>query len=162
MLSQETSEAAFELHGGKSKDGFFLCTRQAWPLKVQCFDFSVHCCDVKLATKLGTSLILRRAKEARPLLVSLIASRGILKITSDCLSRMISCYGQRLRKNASKSEKIRTLIRLPMVREALSEENLAKLEQLLSDLDAKRRKKCSEAEQDEEDEEGPEARLGSQ
>ncbi|CAE7566035.1 unnamed protein product [Symbiodinium sp. CCMP2592] len=121
--------------------------------EVQCFDFSVHCCDVKLATKLGTSLILRRALKAMPLLVSLIASRGILKITSDCLSRMINCYGQRLRKNASKSEKIRTLMRLPIVREALSEENLAKLEQILSDLDAKRRQKCSDAEQDEEDEE---------
>ena len=49
----------------------------------------------------------------------LMSSHGIVKVLSEALSRILSSYGVRLRQNASKSQKIRALMKLPVVQEGL-------------------------------------------
>ncbi|CAE7946240.1 unnamed protein product [Symbiodinium sp. KB8] len=114
------------------------------------------CKNTTPPVQLGSSVLFRRCEAAKPLLVWLMSSHGIVKVLSEALSRILSSYGARLRQNASKSQKIRTLMKLPVVQEGCSSESLAALDKLLTAMDDKRRKKAKQNEEDEEEEE-PEA-----
>ena len=137
-----------------------FCKNTTPPVQVQCYDWSLHVCEPRIADKLGSSVLFRRCEAAKPLLVWLMSSHGIVKVLSEALSRILSSYGARLRQNASKSQKIRTLMKLPVVQEGCSSESLAALDKLLTAMDDKRRKKAKQNEEDEEEEE-PEARFSS-
>ncbi|CAE6921500.1 unnamed protein product [Symbiodinium sp. CCMP2456] len=124
--------------------------------QVQCYDWTLHVCEPRIADKLGSAVLFRRCEAAKPLLVWLMSSHGIVKVLSEALSRILSSYGARLRQNASKSQKIRTLMKLPVVQEGCSSESLDALDKLLTAMDDKRRKKTKQTEEDEEEDE-PEA-----
>ena len=107
------------------------------------FEYTVHCCSGLLAGKIGSNLLLRRAVRPTPLVVSLVLTHAILKITSDGLSKILSAYGGRLRKNASKTQKIRSISELSVVKDAVPKEKLDELLKLCDELDEARRKKSA-------------------
>lgn len=141
---------------GESTNSQFFASLPSPAVQVQCYDWSLHVVDARMASKLGSAVLFRRCEAAKPLLVWLMSSHGIVKVLSEALSRILSSYGVRLRQNASKSQKIRALMKLPVVQEGCSAASLDALDKLLTAMDDKRRKKASKMEEDEEEDE-PEA-----
>ena len=72
-----------------------------------------------------------------PLLVGLIKSQEIVKLTVDSLSWLLSAYQIHCRKNASKTQKIRFLLAVPDVAARCTEEELTSLKSLLDATDEK-------------------------
>ena len=123
-----------------------------------CYSYTVHCCSNALASKFGSSIIFRRAAQPKPLVVQLILSRDICSATSENLSKILNIYGSRLRKNASKTAKIKAILKLDAVKNYISEQDAKDIEKKCDEMDVKRRARSANAEQDEdEDEEQPEA-----
>ncbi|CAE7876260.1 unnamed protein product, partial [Symbiodinium sp. KB8] len=126
--------------------------------QVACYSYTVHCCSNALASKFGSSIIFRRAAQPKPLVVQLILSRDICSATSENLSKILNIYGSRLRKNASKTAKIKAILKLDAVKNYISEQDAKDIEKKCDEMDVKRRARSANAEQDEdEDEEQPEA-----
>ena len=117
----------------------------------------MHVCAGRLATKVGSNLLIRRAHRATPLVVALILNQGILKVTSDGLSKILTAYGSRLRKNASKTQKTKSICQLPIVTELVPKEKIDELLKTCEDMDAARRKRSSQRADDEESDENVEA-----
>ena len=117
--------------------------------KVQVFDYTLHVCDGKTAELMSTRLLLRRSPTSCSILAALIKNHGILKISVEGLQKMLDFYKCHLRKNTTKSTKIRELMRLPEVQNCTTEQHRNKIEKLLTEMDAKRNKKhnagCAEA-----------------
>jgi len=87
----------------------------------------------------------------------------IFKLTSDCLSKVLAAYNVRVRKNCTKTSKIREIAKLGIVEQHVSKKNLEKVLKLCEELDERRRKKASSSneddpEADEEDDDADEAK----
>lgn len=84
----------------------------------------------------------------------MIRSKDIVKVTSESLSQLAAEHGLQIRRNSTKSAKIRALCQLPEVTAACTPAELEALDELLKEIDEKRRKrtKASEAENQEDDE----------
>eukprot|EP00439_Symbiodinium_sp_Y106_P024012 s1198_g2.t3 len=119
--------------------------------KVQTFEYSVH---------LGQEgFLLRRSPDSLPLLAGLIISGGILQLTSEALSRILDESQCKLRKNATKTQKVRAICSLDLVLQHVKKACISKVLALCDKLDEKRLQKtgAQDTEQDEEDEEDEEA-----
>ena len=90
-------------------------------------------------------------------MVALIFNRSLLKVTSDGLSKILTVYSSRLRKNASKTQKIKNICQLPIVSELVPKERIEELIKLCEELDAARRKKSAQTPDDEESDENLDA-----
>ena len=77
-----------------------------------------------------------------PLLVGLIKSQEIVKLTVDSLSWLLSAYQIHCRKNASKTQKIRFLLAVPDVAARCTEEELTSLKSLLDATDEKNKRRA--------------------
>ena len=89
------------------------------------------------------------------LLTSLMRDKTILKVNSDVLTKLLDNCGVRIRRNSTKSAKIRGLMRLPEVTAFCRPEELEDLEKALEEHDKRRRKKRGGDNDDgDEDEEG--------
>ncbi|CAE7852610.1 ASAH1, partial [Symbiodinium microadriaticum] len=114
--------------------------------KVQVFPYTMHWVEGSLATKLGSCCLLRRSVAGRSLLLDLILTGEIVKVTSESLSKMLKIQDVSCRKNATKSAKIKALLEQPSIKEAVAQERIVELLAILKDLDDKRRKKKPEDE----------------
>ena len=88
-----------------------------------------------------------------PPVVDMVKSKAIVRLTSEQLSKLLGAHGVTARKNSTKTFKTRQLMQLPLVTEHCSQEELTALDDLLKQIDAKRRKQPKEEQQGEEDEE---------
>ncbi|CAE7186234.1 unnamed protein product, partial [Symbiodinium necroappetens] len=122
---------------------------------VEVFSYTIHFVGPRLCDKLGCAAVLRRCEAGQKLLVWMIRSKDIVKVTSESLSQWAAQYSLQIRRNSTKSAKIRALCQLPDVTAACTPAELKALDDLLNEIDEKRRKrtKASEAENQEEDEE---------
>ncbi|CAE7442053.1 unnamed protein product [Symbiodinium microadriaticum] len=122
--------------------------------EVEVFSYTIHFVGPRLCDKLGCAAVLRRCEAGQKLLVWMIRSKDIVKVTSESLSQWAAQYGLQIRRNSTKSAKIRALCQLPDVTAACTPAELKALDDLLNEIDEKRRKrtKASEAENQEEDE----------
>ena len=119
--------------------------------------YSLHFCDVDTSEKVGSNLILRRSLKPDPLVVALMRTKGIVKLTVDGLSRLMQEHQVPGRKTMTKAARIRELMRLSAVKDGLASEELTELETLLTKMDERRLKRtANEGEEDEgEDPEDP-------
>lgn len=86
----------------------------------------------------------------------MVKSKAIVRLTSDQLSKLLGAHGVTARKNSTKTFKTRQLMQLPVVTQHCSQEELAALDELLKQIDAKRRKQPKEEQEGDEDvEEAP-------
>ena len=108
--------------------------------QVQIFDFTMHWVQGRLTSKLAASLLFRRGLHGHTLLAALIRDHRILKVTADGLSKLLDAYAVRMRRNSSKSAKIRGLMATDEIREFCTDEELAALDKALDEHDKKRRK----------------------
>ena len=137
---------------------FLLCQSQETN-KVGCFQYTVHTCSGQLAQKLGCNVLFRRAVNAEPVVVSLVRSHEITKISSDNLSMILNMYNSKLRKNATKTQKIRTLLSLAVITDSVSKETIDGLVALLDKLDEQRKKKNASTNPDDDEDEELEERM---
>ncbi|CAE7850889.1 unnamed protein product, partial [Symbiodinium sp. KB8] len=103
--------------------------------KVQVHQYSLHFCDVDTSEKIGSNLILRGSLKPDPLLVALMRTKGIVKLTVDGLARLMQEHQVPGRKTMTKSARIRELMQLSAVKDSLASEELAELETLLTKMD---------------------------
>ena len=87
--------------------------------------------------------MLRRSFGGQTLLLSLMQSLRILSITSDALSKLLHMHGMAMRKNATKTCKIKALLKLEQVQQQLPSEIRERIEKLLAEADEKRQQKKS-------------------
>ena len=114
-------------------------------VQVQTFEYSVH---------LGQEgYLLRRSLDPVPLLAGLIISTGILQLTSDALSRILDESQCKLRKNATKTQKIRAICSLDIVMQHVKKACISKVLALCDKLDEKRVQKTAAQDTEEDDEE---------
>ena len=85
--------------------------------------------------------MLRRGPKAYSLLVYLFVSESIMNITSAALSEILAAYEARIPKNSSKHAKIRKLMTLNDVKEALGDDGVARMEQKLCEIEKNRSSK---------------------
>ena len=93
-------------------------------------------------------ILLRRGPRAYSLLVHLFISESIMSITSAALSEILIDYECRMPKNSSKHAKIRKLMTLADVKEALGEDGGARMEAKLQEIEKNRASKKKEKEQE--------------
>ncbi|CAE7378441.1 hemA [Symbiodinium sp. CCMP2592] len=125
---------------------------------VRVFSYTVHWLPASYSAKLGVSLCLRRAASGLPPVVDMVKSKAIVRLTSEQLSKLLGAHGVTARKSSTKTFKTRQLMQLPLVTQHCSQEELTALDDLLKQIDAKRRKQPKEEQQGDEDEE--EAPIG--
>jgi len=116
--------------------------------QAEVFDYTLHWATGPLVTKVGFACFLRRSMKGVSVLVFLIKTAAIVKLTSDNLSCLLQRYGVATRKNCTKSFKIRQLMKLQEVTEACTAQQLEALEKMLTEMDAKRRKDRTTPEKD--------------
>ena len=85
----------------------------------------------------------------RSLLLDLILTGEIVKVTSESLSKMLKILDVSCRKNATKTAKIKALLEQPSIKEAVAQVRIDELLAVCKALDDKRRKKKPEDEDDE-------------
>ncbi|CAE7513660.1 unnamed protein product, partial [Symbiodinium natans] len=128
---------------------------QVKALMVEVFDYTLHSACSRLTAKLDNTLLFRRSMSGHTLLTSLMRDKTILKVNSDVLTKLLDNCGVRIRRNSTKSAKIRGLMRLPEVTAFCRPEELEDLEKALEEHDKRRRKKRGGDNDDgDEDEEG--------
>ncbi|CAE7425658.1 unnamed protein product, partial [Symbiodinium sp. CCMP2456] len=125
--------------------------------KVQVHQYSLHFCDADASESVGSNLILRRSLKPDPLLVALMRTKGIVKLTVDGLARLMQEHQLPARKTMTKSARIRELMRLSAVRDSLASEELGELETLLTKMDERRLKRTAKEDEDEEAEDPEES-----
>ncbi|CAE7622770.1 hemA [Symbiodinium sp. CCMP2592] len=118
---------------------------------VRVFSYSVHWLPANWAAKVGASLCLRRAASGMPPVVDMVKSKAIVRLTSDQLSKLLGAHGVTTRKNSTKTFKTRQIMQLPLVSQQCSQEELTALDELLKEIDAKRRKQPKEEQEGDED-----------
>ncbi|CAE7300814.1 unnamed protein product [Symbiodinium necroappetens] len=131
---------------------------------VQCHRYTIHTCGGALAQKLSCCCLLRRSAKPFPLVAVLMQRADIFKLTSDCLSRVLTAYNVRFRKNGTKTSKIREIAKLGIVEQHVSKKSIEKVLKMCEELDERRRKKASSSNEDdpdadEEDDDADEAKL---
>ncbi|OLP72363.1 hypothetical protein AK812_SmicGene48216, partial [Symbiodinium microadriaticum] len=119
--------------------------------KVQVHQYSLHFCDVDTSEKIGSNLILRGSLKPDPLLVALMRTKGIVKLTVDGLARLMQEHQVPGRKTMTKSARIRELMQLSAVKDSLASEELAELETLLTKMDERRLKRTPKEDEEDED-----------
>ncbi|CAE7358907.1 hemA, partial [Symbiodinium sp. CCMP2592] len=124
------------------------------------FDYTLHWATGPLVMKVGLACFLRRSMQGVSVLVFLMKTAAILKLTSDNLSCLLQRYDVVTRKNCTKSFKIRQLMKVQEVTAACTAEQLESLDQKLNELDAKRRKDKSAQKDDGSDQEVPDENFG--
>ncbi|CAE7840654.1 unnamed protein product [Symbiodinium sp. CCMP2592] len=121
---------------------------------VDVFTYTIHFLSPRLCDKVGCAAVLRRSSSGQTLLVWMVRSKDIVKLTSETLTQWAAEYGLELRRNSTKSAKIRALCQLPAVIAACTPAELKALDDLLNEIDEKRRKrtKSGSADNQEDDE----------
>ena len=117
--------------------------------KVECFQYSLHLCDGTLAEKIGSNFVVRRSAKSQPLIVGLMMNMQILKASADALHRMLASYNKAGRKNTTKTNKIRTLMKLNIVEDNVPAAILEKIEAACVSMDEKRKKGNQKQQNDE-------------
>ena len=118
----------------------------------------MHWTRSKLVEKIGTCAVIRRAKNSDNILVAMMKNHAILKVASATLTNLLLHYGGSIRKLTSKNSKVRQLMRLQMVQESVSQQDLDELESKMILIEERRKKKKKkkntdeQAEEDEDDE----------
>ena len=121
--------------------------------KVRVFKYTQHFVEGKLSEKIGTCCLFRRAVEGRDVVIFLIESGGMTKLTSDTLTRLLEMHGSSARKNLTKANKIRHLMKLPIVQGQVSADDLATLEQQVQAMEKRNKRKANAEQLQENDEE---------
>ena len=89
---------------------------------------------------MGSCLFLRRSKNGHSLLVALLRSLQISKISSDCLSQLLRVHNVNMRKTATKLCKIRALCNIETVMKDLTTEEVTAVEAMLKEMESKKKK----------------------
>ena len=105
------------------------------------FTYSIHWAEGTLTEKIGSCLWIRRSVQGCTILVQLVNTGAIVNSSSEVLSILLKQQNMAMRKNATKTAKIRQLLKASSVVEQCSKDQISKLEGLLSELEAKRNKK---------------------
>ena len=126
-----------------------LCLRK----QVEVFGFSIHWLSGKMADKIGFSCLLRRSFAGEPLIVALVRSHDILKVNTENLSKCLATYGASCRKVATKCNKIRHILKLGVLKDRLSQQEVSELEAKMLQIEQRRRKAAKEGDKVEEDDE---------
>ena len=121
--------------------------------------YSLHFCDADASESVGSNLILRRSLKPDPLLVALMRTKGIVKLTVDGLARLMQEHQLPARKTMTKSARIRELMRLSAVRDSLASEELGELETFLTKMDERRLKRTAKEDEDAEAEDPEDPNL---
>ena len=116
-------------------------SRETEHIKVKVFSYTQHFVDGKLSEKMGSCCLFRRALEGREIVTFIIETRAIAQMTSDTLTRLLEMQGASFRKNLTKPNKIRQLMKLAIVQKNVSAEDLASLEQHLQAMEKKKNRK---------------------
>ena len=121
--------------------------------------FTLHWSSGKLAEKLGlgSSLILRRSQEEQSILLHLMATHRILAVS---LTEFLKHNGLVLRALATKSAKIRALLRIPFIADRLAAPCKEALEKKLQKMDSTRQSKAEDDPQNPEEKDDDENQAG--
>ena len=101
--------------------------------------------------ELDCNVLLRRAMQSVPLIVRLVETGEVIKLTSECLSQALEAYGATVRKSSTKTQKIRAICKLGIVQQHVSQACVQTVLQTCEDLDLKRRKRSGSKSQQEDD-----------
>ena len=93
----------------------------------------------------------------RSLLVDLVKTRKVIKLTAAVLQQLLSSFGVASRKNATKSFKIKLLLKIPEVEQSCSKQELDDLIKFLDNMDKKRAQKNHKNDDAEEEEIEPDS-----
>ena len=105
------------------------------------YKYTLHVCDGRVAESAGTRLLIRLGNNALSILAALINSTELVRMTADSLQRMNEEYNCNIRKNSTKSAKIRELLKVKEVLEQTTAEERDRVERILQEMDEKRTKK---------------------
>ncbi|CAE7884576.1 hemA, partial [Symbiodinium necroappetens] len=120
-------------------------------LAVRCFKYSLHVAVGSWTEELDCNVLLRRAMQSVPLIVRLVETGEVIKLTSECLSQALEAYGATVRKSSTKTQKIRAICKLGIVQQHVSQACVQTVLQTCEDLDLKRRKRSGSKSQQEDD-----------
>ena len=107
--------------------------------KVEAFDYTMHMCPPN-SNKTGCCALLRRGK-AWPLVAYLVHTKGILDVSSDNLSEILSSHNLAVARSSTKSAKIRAIMKMDLVLRCVPTSELEDLEKALVLRDNKYKKK---------------------
>ena len=119
---------------------------------MQVHDFTIHWTKGAITRKMGTCCILRRSFEGCSILVWLVKSTKILNVSGEALEKFLKYNNLNVRKNSTKSAKIRALMKLPQIVQECQQSTLDRLEALLVAAEERRSKKNTTSQKDEDQE----------
>ena len=121
---------------------------------MQVFPYSLHVSDAATAERCGARLLLRRSVQGLPMLAAIVKSADVVKASADALQRLLTHYQVALKKNSTKSAKIKELLKLEIVLKYTTTEERQTVLDILTAMDNKRNKRqataCQEVDADEE------------
>ncbi|CAE7865863.1 unnamed protein product [Symbiodinium necroappetens] len=118
--------------------------------EVRLYGYTLHICDKSLEAKCGTAVILRRGLQELPLMEYLVFSQQILLCTNASLTELLQQHDIQMPKNSTKPQRLRRILAMDQVRNACGD---AKIQKLLSLLEAGSKEKNKEKENEEQKDE---------
>ena len=115
---------------------------QSPSMQVQVYDYTIHWLRGDLTRKMGSCCMLRRNFSGCSILVYLMRTTAILKISAEALGHFLSYHRISIRKSSTKAAKIRALMKAPEIQEKCSQEILDRMEALLVAIEERRNKKA--------------------
>ena len=107
------------------------------------FTYTEHFLEGKLTAKIGTHCIIRRSQDGEDIMLFLIKHGDVLKLTSDTLTKLLHAHGESVRKNMSKTNKIRLMLKMDHVKNNVSSERIQAIEQHLDETEKRNKKRKS-------------------
>ncbi|CAE7822915.1 unnamed protein product [Symbiodinium sp. CCMP2456] len=147
LPAEDLDESQVPIDSGKTQPVQTLLLK----LSVRCFKYSLHVAVGSWTEELDCNVLLRRAMQSVPLIVRLVETGEVIKLTAECLSQALEAYGANVRKNTTKTQKIRAICKLGIVQQHVSQACVETVLQTCQDLDEKRRKRTGSKSQQEDD-----------
>ena len=108
--------------------------------QVTVFTYTEHFMEGKITEKIGTNCLLRRSLQGDEIMLFLIKHGDITKLTADTLSKLLQARGLSVRKNLSKPNKVRQILKLDEIKSNVSQARIDKVLQELEELEKRQKK----------------------
>ena len=116
-------------------------------VQVEVFEHSLHILNATLSSKIGCSLVFRKAKRGHSLLSYSVQTCTLTSLTNETLEQLLLWQQIRLPKNTTKATRIRKLLETPHVVQRCTEASIQKLHAKLAEQEEKRQKKNNTGEE---------------
>ena len=107
------------------------------------FTYTEHFLEGKITAKIGTNCLIRRSSNSDDILLFLLKHGDLMKITSDTLTKLLQTHGESVRKNLSKANKIRQILKMEHVKNGLSHDKIELVLAQLEDMEKRNKKRKS-------------------